>query len=141
MKSVLLMISIMTSVFTFAQNLPEIQWDDKGASQFVTDAGVVVECTIDYGSIKKGDESAADAAFGFKNIGGSSLIISDCHPSYNYTMVTAPANPIQPGENGVINLHYDIYRVGEFIIYVYLQSNAINDNGYQVIAIYGTVIE
>ncbi|HWB63638.1 MAG TPA: DUF1573 domain-containing protein [Chitinophagales bacterium] len=94
-------------------NAPEIKWESM---------------TIDYGTVKKGDETAATREFHFVNVGKSPLIISSCRGSCGCTVPTCPNDPVKPGDKGTIKVHYDINRVGPFTKTVTVTSNAKNPN-------------
>lgn len=137
MKKLLLMtIFACASFCTFAQapatpatppvdpNAPEIKWD---------------AMSIDYGNVKKGDETNSKRFFKFTNTGKTPLIISSCHGSCGCTVPTCPTEPILPGKGGQIEVHYDINRPGPFTKTVSVSSNAKNAN--ETLKISGTVID
>jgi len=94
---------------------------------------------IDYGNVKKGDESGATREFKFTNVGKSPLILSSCRGSCGCTVPTCPTEPILPGKAGTIKVHYDINRVGPFTKTVSVASNAKQPN--ETLKISGTVID
>ncbi len=94
---------------------------------------------IDYGNVKKGDESSANREFKFTNIGKSPLILSSCRGSCGCTVPTCPTEPILPGKSGTIKVHYDINRVGPFTKTVSVSSNAKQAN--ETLKISGTVLD
>jgi len=94
---------------------------------------------IDYGNVKKGDETSATREFKFTNIGKSPLILSSCRGSCGCTVPTCPTEPILPGKSGTIKVHYDINRVGPFIKTVSVSSNAKQAN--ETLKISGTVLD
>ncbi len=95
--------------------------------------------TIDFGTVKKGDENSATKYFRFKNIGSQPLIISECKGSCGCTVPTCPTTPIQAGQEGSIMVHYDVNRVGPFTKTVTVTSNAANAG--EALKITGTVVE
>lgn len=103
-------------------NAPEFKWDGT---------------TIDYGTVKKGDETNAVREFKFVNTGKSALIISSCRGSCGCTVPTCPTEPILPGAKGTIKVHYDINRLGEFTKTVTVTSNAKTPN--ETLKIHGIV--
>lgn len=103
-------------------NAPEFKWDGT---------------TIDYGTVKKGDETNAVREFKFVNTGKSALIISSCRGSCGCTVPTCPNEPILPGAKGTIKVHYDINRLGEFTKTVTVTSNAKTPN--ETLKIHGVV--
>jgi hypothetical protein len=94
---------------------------------------------IDYGNVKKGDESSATREFKFTNVGKSPLILSSCRGSCGCTVPTCPTEPILPGKSGTIKVHYDINRVGPFTKTVSVSSNAKQAN--ETLKISGTVLD
>lgn len=94
---------------------------------------------IDYGNVKKGDETSATREFKFTNIGKSPLILSSCRGSCGCTVPTCPTEPILPGKSGTIKVHYDINRVGPFTKTVSVSSNAKQAN--ETLKISGTVLD
>ncbi|MFN8276203.1 MAG: DUF1573 domain-containing protein [Chitinophagales bacterium] len=135
MKKLFLMLAIGASMGAFAQtpaaqtpapdpNAPDIKWENM---------------TIDYGKVKKGDESNSTRFFKFTNVGKSPLIISSCHGSCGCTVPQCPTEPILPGKMGEIKVHYDINRPGNFTKTVSVSSNAKNAN--ETLKITGEVIE
>lgn len=105
-------------------NAPEIKWEDM---------------TIDYGTVKKGDEGAATKAFKLTNVGKTPLILSSCRGSCGCTVPTCPTEPILPGKSASISVHYDINRIGPFTKTVSVSSNAKTPN--ETLKITGTVVE
>jgi hypothetical protein len=103
-------------------NAPDFKWEST---------------TIDYGTVTKGDESAATREFKFTNIGKSPLIISNCRGSCGCTVPTCPTDATLPGASGKIKVHYDINRVGPFTKTVTVTSNAKTPN--ETLKIQGTV--
>lgn len=95
--------------------------------------------SIDYGNVKKGDESNSTREFKFTNIGKSPLILSSCRGSCGCTVPTCPTEPILPGKSGTIKVHYDINRPGPFTKTVSVSSNAKNPN--ETLKISGTVLD
>ncbi len=95
--------------------------------------------TIDFGSVKKGDENAATKYFHFKNVGSQPLVISECRGSCGCTVPTCPTIPIKAGEEGSITVHYDVNRVGPFTKTITVTSNA--ENTGETLKITGTVFE
>jgi hypothetical protein len=91
--------------------------------------------TVDYGTIKQGDEGSRD--FKFKNTGKEPLVISNAKGSCGCTVPTWPKEPIMKGQTAVIKVHYDTKRVGAFTKSVTIESNAKTNP--KVINIKGTV--
>lgn len=105
-------------------NAPDIKWEDM---------------TIDYGTVKKGDEGAATRAFKFTNVGKTPLILSSCRGSCGCTVPTCPTEPILPGKSATISVHYDINHIGPFTKTVSVSSNAKTPN--ETLKITGTVVD
>jgi Protein of unknown function (DUF1573) len=78
--------------------------------------------TIDYGTIPHNADGYR--SFKFKNVGKEPLIIKDAKGSCGCTVPTAPKEPIQPGQESEIKVHYATDRVGMFIKNVTLNTNA-----------------
>ncbi len=137
MKKLFLMLSFAgASIFAFAQTAPQTTATpapDPNAPDFKWETGT----TIDYGTVKKGDESNGVREFKFTNAGKSALIISSCRGSCGCTVPTCPTEPILPGAKGTIKVHYDINRVGEFTKTVTVTSNAKSPN--ETLKIHGVV--
>jgi len=144
MKKLFLMLSFAgASVLAFAQTAPQAATPaapaqtatpapDPNAPEFKWDG-----TTIDYGTVKKGDETNAVREFKFVNTGKSALIISSCRGSCGCTVPTCPTDPILPGAKGTIKVHYDINRLGEFTKTVTVTSNAKTPN--ETLKIHGVV--
>jgi hypothetical protein len=142
MKKLFLMLSFAgASIFAFAQTAPAAATPatpaatpapDPNAPEFKWEG-----TTIDYGTVKKGDETNAVREFKFVNTGKSALIISSCRGSCGCTVPTCPTEPILPGAAGKIKVHYDINRLGEFTKTVAVTSNAKTPN--ETLKIHGVV--
>lgn len=142
MKKVFLMMGLAATVLlgtaqqvsnnTAATQTPATPAPDPNAAEFKWES-----TTLDYGTVTKGDESAASREFKFSNTGKSPLIISDCRGSCGCTVPTCPKEPILPGAKGSIKVHYDINRVGPFTKTVTVTSNAKSPN--ETLKITGTV--
>lgn len=77
---------------------------------------------IDYGTIEY--DSDGNREFKFKNKGKEPLIIYNSTGSCGCTVPTSPKEPIKPGETGVIKVHYDTKRPGNFEKSITVSSNA-----------------
>ena len=77
---------------------------------------------IDYGTVEY--DADGNREFKFKNKGKEPLIIYSATGSCGCTVPTAPKDPIKPGETGVIKVHYDTKRPGNFEKSVTVSSNA-----------------
>ncbi|RAR71810.1 DUF1573 domain-containing protein [Flavobacterium aciduliphilum] len=101
-------------------------------------AGMVFENeTIDYGTIPHNAEGTRE--FVFTNNGTSPLVIESTQGSCGCTVPTKPEKPIQPGEKGVIKVHYATDRVGQFEKTVTIKSNAVGQET-KVVRIKGNVL-
>jgi len=76
---------------------------------------------LDYGTIEF--DSNGDREFKFKNTGKEPLIVYSATGSCGCTVPIAPKEPIQPGKEGIIKVHYDTKRVGSFEKTVTVSSN------------------
>jgi hypothetical protein len=76
---------------------------------------------LDYGTIAY--DSNGEREFKFKNTGKEPLIIYSATGSCGCTVPTAPKEPIKPGETGVIKVHYDTKRPGNFEKTVTVSTN------------------
>jgi hypothetical protein len=78
--------------------------------------------THNFGKIIQGER--INYIFHFKNIGKSTLIISDIETSCGCTTTIPLKKPIEPGENGEIAISFDTtHKSGEVIIYVTVIAN------------------
>lgn len=80
------------------------------------------ETAHDFGTVKKG--SPVVYQFKFKNTGKEPLIIYDCKAGCHCTTPKCPKEAIKPGKSGLIEVHYDSMRVGNFNKEVIVNSNA-----------------
>jgi hypothetical protein len=135
MKKLILMLSFAgASLFAVAQDATQTPAPDPNAADFKWES-----TTIDYGNVKKGDESNATRFFKFTNVGKSPLIISSCRGSCGCTVPQCPTEPILPGKGGEIKVHYDINRPGQFTKTITVTSNAKSAN--ETLKIIGNVNE
>lgn len=133
MKKIMMMVAF--AGFSAAMNA-----QDAPAAPDPNAADIKWESTsIEYGNVKKGDESNATREFKFTNVGKSPLILSSCRGSCGCTVPTCPTEPILPGKSGTIKVHYDINRVGPFTKTVSVSSNAKQAN--ETLKISGTVLD
>ena len=101
-------------------------------------AGMVFENeTIDYGTIQHNAEGTRE--FVLTNNGNKPLTIESTQGSCGCTVPTKPEKPIQPGEKGVIKVHYATDRVGQFTKTVTVKSNAVGQET-KVLTIKGNVL-
>ena len=101
-------------------------------------AGMVFENeTIDYGTIPHNAEGTRE--FVLTNNGNKPLTIESTQGSCGCTVPTKPEKPIQPGEKGVIKVHYATDRVGQFTKTVTVKSNAAGQET-KVLTIKGNVL-
>ena len=90
-------------------------------------AGMVFENeTIDYGTIPHNADGNRE--FVLTNNGNKALVIESTQGSCGCTVPTKPEKPIQPGEKGIIKVHYATDRVGAFTKTVTVTSNAVGSN-------------
>lgn len=128
MKNVLLLAFLFIGTAMFAQSptdstqMPEITFE---------------KLTHDFGTLPKGGNTTT--RFTFRNTGKSPLIVSKCGVTCGCTTPTCPTEPILPGKQGFIEVHYDSQRVGAFTKTVTVSSNAKSNN--VVLKITGTIVE
>ncbi len=79
---------------------------------------------IDYGTINYNGNG--DREFKFTNVGKSALIISGAFGSSSSVTLEWPKEAINPGESGIIKVHYTTNLVGTFRKSVLIRSNADN---------------
>ncbi len=91
--------------------------------------------THDYGTIMQGADGNCE--FSFTNTGKEPLILSNAVGSCGCTVPTFSKEPVMPGKNGTIKVHYDTNRVGAFTKTVTVTSNGQTDR--VVLTIQGTV--
>lgn len=130
MKNILLFTFLIVSSAAFAQNAD------------IADTLLMPEITFekvihDFGTLPKGGNTTA--RFYFRNTGKSPLIISKCGVTCGCTTPQCPTEPIMPGKQGFIDVHYDSLRVGAFTKTVTVNSNAKNNN--VVLKIMGNIID
>ena len=92
---------------------------------------------IDYGTIDKGANGVRD--FVFTNTGDAPLIISNVKSTCGCTIPKKPEKPIEPGDEGQIEVNYDTSRVGIFRKAVTVNSNA--KTATVILRIMGEVLE
>jgi hypothetical protein len=90
---------------------------------------------IDYGTIEHNADGNRE--FKFTNVGKEPLIISSTVGSCGCTVPTPPKDPIKPGAQGIIKVHYATDRVGAFEKTITITSNA--DTPSKVVKIKGVV--
>ncbi|MCB0754694.1 MAG: DUF1573 domain-containing protein [Flavobacteriales bacterium] len=91
--------------------------------------------TIDYGTIENGADGNRE--FKFTNVGTEPLLITNAKGSCGCTTPEWPKEPIAPGKSGVIKVHYDTKRTGNFTKTVTLTSNAVEST--KILTIKGNV--
>ncbi|NNM95093.1 MAG: DUF1573 domain-containing protein [Bacteroidia bacterium] len=92
--------------------------------------------TIDYGTIAHNADGYR--YFKFTNVGKEPLIIKEARGSCGCTVPTPPKEPIQPGQESEIKVHYATDRIGRFSKTVTVISNA--NPGTKVLYIMGNVL-
>ena len=89
------------------KNMPEIQFE---------------HLIYDFGKVIQGE--VLSYTFHFKNIGKSSLIISDIEASCGCTTSIPPKAPVRPGEIGEITITFDSkYKTGDVNSYLVVTCN------------------
>jgi hypothetical protein len=134
MKKLFLMLAIAGSTFVATAQEAEkpAAAPDPNAAEFKWES-----TTIDFGTLKQ--DADGNREFKFKNTGKTPLIISSCHGSCGCTVPTCPTEPIAPGKEGSIKVHYDTHRIGPFTKTVTVASNAKNPN--ETLKIQGTILD
>ena len=108
-----LIIALLCSVFSFAQNLDDVK--KVGILSFDTEV-------IDYGTITQ--NANGERSFTFKNTGEAPILISKVKTSCGCTVPTYPKAPIMPGETASIGIKYATNRLGKFTKSINILSNA-----------------
>lgn len=117
MKKIISMLAIVACAFMVnAQTATPVAKENPNAPEAVYDQEV-----LDYGSIEY--DSNGDREFKFKNTGKEPLIIYSATAPCGCTIPKSPEEPIKPGETGVIKVHYDTKRVGNFEKTITVSSN------------------
>ena len=80
--------------------------------------------TIDYGEVEF--ESDGKRIFKFKNIGNAPLVFTRISSSCGCTIPKKPEKPIEPGDEGEIEVEYDTKREGLFMKAISVVSNSKN---------------
>ncbi|MBP5528391.1 MAG: DUF1573 domain-containing protein [Bacteroidales bacterium] len=91
-----------------------------------------------YGTIQKGGNG--DCQFKFWNDGDEPLILQTVKASCGCTTPKYTQKPVMPGQQGVIDVHYNTNNPGGFSKTVTVTSNAVN-NQRVVLRIKGTVVQ
>jgi hypothetical protein len=91
--------------------------------------------THDYGTIMQ--DADGNCEFKFTNTGKEPLILASAVGSCGCTVPTFSKEPVMPGKEGAIKVHYDTHRIGSFTKTVTVTSNAKTDR--VVLTIQGTV--
>lgn len=142
MKKIILLaaITLFGVATTNAQAKKAVKKDapTKAETTKVDGAGMVFENeTIDYGTLPHNAEGTRE--FVLTNNGNKPLTIESTQGSCGCTVPTKPEKPIQPGEKGVIKVHYATDRVGAFTKTVTVKSNAAGQET-KVLTIKGTIL-
>ena len=91
--------------------------------------------THDYGTIIQGADGNCE--FNFTNTGKEPLVLSNVAASCGCTIPTWSREPIMPGKEGLIKVHYDTNRIGAVNKQITVMSNAKTDR--LVLTITGTI--
>jgi len=115
------------SVVSFAQSGAKIEFEAENN-------------TIDYGVVTKGEDDGI-RTFVFKNTGDEPLVVTSVKSSCGCTVPKKPEAPVMPGENGEIQVKYNM-RPGKINKAITVESNAVNvTNGRTIIRIKGEVVQ
>ncbi|WP_010254488.1 DUF1573 domain-containing protein [Myroides injenensis] len=125
-KLLALLVFVLTSAISFAQNGPKIQFSAENN-------------TIDYGTVVKGEDDGL-RTFEFTNTGDEPLIITDVRSSCGCTVPSKPTEPILPGQKGKIDVRYNM-APGRISRTITVETNAVNyTNGVVPLRIKGEVV-
>lgn len=91
---------------------------------------------LNYGTIEQGSDG--NRTFTFTNTGKEPLILKNVRASCGCTTPKWTRNPVAPGEEGEIVVHYDTKRMGQFHKTITVQSNG--KTGTKMLTIKGKVI-
>ena len=80
--------------------------------------------TYDFGTIDFGSDGTCE--FIFTNTGKEPLMLSNVKSTCGCTVPEWPHEPVKAGENGILKVTYDTYRVGAFTKSITVYSNAAN---------------
>ncbi len=118
MKKIIIVISLLFIALatTFAQDSP--QKNNGPEIKFNTS-------THDYGTMIQGADGNCE--FKFTNTGKEPLVLSNVVASCGCTIPTWSREPIMPGKEGIIKVHYDTNRLGPIAKQITVMSNAITD--------------
>lgn len=95
---------------------------------------------IDMGSVNKTKAPDATCEVVFKNTGDGDLVIQDVEAYCECTKVDFPKSPIEPGDRGVVKVHFNARLVNGSSFHKYLQILSNADNGPQPVTIQGKLI-
>jgi hypothetical protein len=82
------------------------------------------QSTYDYGEIPEGSDGLY--TIHFKNLGEQAIVVNRVRSSCGCTIPSWPRNPIEPGEEGEIQVKYNTALRGSFMKSVYVYSTAAN---------------
>ncbi|WP_178985782.1 DUF1573 domain-containing protein [Winogradskyella helgolandensis] len=91
---------------------------------------------IDYGTITQNSEGKL--LFTFTNTGDAPLLITKVKTSCGCTVPSYSKAPIQPGNQGELEIKYDTKRLGAFTKTITVMSNAEGAN--KILKIKGTIV-
>lgn len=91
---------------------------------------------MDYGTITQNAEGKR--LFLFTNTGDAPLLITKVKTSCGCTVPSYSKAPIQPGDQGELEIKYDTKRLGSFIKTITVMSNA--EGGNKILKIKGKIV-
>ncbi|MUU78918.1 DUF1573 domain-containing protein [Winogradskyella endarachnes] len=91
---------------------------------------------IDYGTITQ--NSDGKRLFTFTNTGDAPLLITKVKTSCGCTVPSYSKAPIQPGDQGELEIKYDTKRLGNFAKTITVMSNA--EGGNKILKIKGKIV-
>ncbi len=126
MKKIICTIALVSvaAFSTYAQNQKQDSANVKDAPAVVEGPKIEFEKMVhDYGQIVQG--ANGDCEFKFKNIGNEPLVLTNVQSSCGCTTPSWPREPILPGKEASIKVHYDTNRVGHIGKSVTVFSNSV----------------
>ena len=124
MKKIIILVTVLVSTFSFAQEKIEFTAKDN---------------TIDYGNVYK-DVDSGVRVFEFTNTGDAPLTIINVQSTCGCTVPSKPTEPILPGKKGEISVKYNM-NPGPIRKTITVESNAVNvEDGRIALKIKGEVL-
>lgn len=96
---------LLIAFCSVAMACQSVSTDQKQAEGADSSSAKFAETSFDFGTIKQGDKVTHE--FSFTNTGESPIIISSASATCGCTVPEYPAEPIKPGEQGVIKVVFN----------------------------------